>query len=119
MAPRAADPQGRSPIADACLADSDMCRAQSGLADLVWCWAFGRGVVSRTRRMVGTVLKPWCRRDLTSENAACLILDRAVMRVRVDRKATAILLLAVLGVRRDRQKLLLTVENRGLAGHAQ
>jgi hypothetical protein len=40
-----------------------------------------------------------------------LILDGAVVRVRLDRKATSIVLLVVLGVRDDGQKVLLAVKN--------
>jgi putative transposase len=42
-----------------------------------------------------------------------LILDGTVVRVRIDRKATAISLLVVLGVRADGQKVLLSVRNIG------
>jgi hypothetical protein len=43
-----------------------------------------------------------------------LILDGTVVRVRLDRKATAIVLLVVLGVREDGQKVLLAVKNMGI-----
>jgi len=42
-----------------------------------------------------------------------LILDGTVVRVRLDRKATSIVLLVVLGVRNDGQKVLLAVKNMG------
>jgi hypothetical protein len=42
-----------------------------------------------------------------------VILDGTVVRVRLDRKATAVSLLVVLGVRRDGQKVLLAVRNMG------
>ena len=42
-----------------------------------------------------------------------MILDGTVVRVRLDRKATSISLLVVLGVRRDGQKVLLAVKNMG------
>ena len=42
-----------------------------------------------------------------------LILDGTVVRVRLDRKATSISLLVVLGVRADGQKVLLAVKNMG------
>jgi putative transposase len=41
-----------------------------------------------------------------------LVLDGTVVRVRLDRKATSISLLVVLGIRRDGQKVLLAVRNR-------
>jgi putative transposase len=113
MAPRAADPQGRSP---------DRRRATRGQQPVRGAVRPGRPCLvlgGRQRRRqpnaanCGADLKAWCRRDPAGDGAACLILDRAVMRVRVDRKATAISLPAVLGVRRNRQKFLLTVENMG------
>ncbi len=42
-----------------------------------------------------------------------MILDGTVVRVRLDRKATTISLLVVLGIRRDGQKVLLAVKNMG------
>jgi putative transposase len=42
-----------------------------------------------------------------------LILDGTVVKVRLDRKATAISLLIVLGVRRDGQKVVLAIKNMG------
>ena len=47
------------------------------------------------------------------DNVVRLILDGTVVRVRLDRKATGISLLVVLGVRRDGQKVLLAVRNMG------
>ena len=55
----------------------------------------------------------WTRRDLAEEDIVRLILDDSVVRVRLDRKATNISLLVVLGVRRDGQKVLLAVRNMG------
>lgn len=53
------------------------------------------------------------RRDLAGEDVVRLILDGTVVRARLDRKATNISLLVVLGVRRDGQKILLAVRNMG------
>ncbi len=55
----------------------------------------------------------WCRRSLAEEDVVRLILDGTVVRVRLDRKATSISLLVVLGIRRDGQKVLLAVRNMG------
>jgi putative transposase len=55
----------------------------------------------------------WARRDLSGEDVVRLILDGTVVRVRLDRRATSISLLVVLGVRRDGQKVLLAVRNMG------
>lgn len=75
--------------------------------------AVGKDVVSRTWRKVKVDWEAWCRRDLAGEDIVRLVLDGTVVRVRLDRKATAISLLAVLGVRRDGQKVLLAVRNMG------
>jgi len=63
--------------------------------------------------MVRTDWEVWSKRDLAGENIVRLILDGTVVRVRIDRKATSISLLVVLGVRRDGQKVLLAVKNMG------
>jgi transposase-like protein len=75
--------------------------------------AVGKDVVSRTWRKVRTDWEAWTKRDLTGEDVVRLILDGTVVRVRLDRKATNISLLVVLGVRRDGQKVLLAVKNMG------
>ena len=69
--------------------------------------------VSRTWRKVKTDWDAWNGRDLAGEDVVRLILDGTVVRVRLDRKATSISLLVVLGVRRDGQKVLLAVKNMG------
>src|SRR5207248_75702 len=51
--------------------------------------------------------------SLAAEPIVRLILDGTVVRVRLDRKATAISLLVVIGVREDGQKVLLAVKNMG------
>jgi putative transposase len=75
--------------------------------------AVGKDVVSRTWRKVRTDWEAWAKRDLAAEDIVRLILDGTVVRVRLDRKATNISLLVVLGVRRDGQKVLLAVKNMG------
>jgi putative transposase len=55
----------------------------------------------------------WQERDLAGEDIVRLILDGTVVRVRPDRKATAISLLIALGVRRDGQKVVLAIKNMG------
>jgi putative transposase len=47
----------------------------------------------------------WNARSLAEEPIVRLILDGTVVRVRLDRKATFVSLLVVLGVREDGQKL--------------
>ncbi len=57
--------------------------------------------------------KAWNQRSLTDEPIVRLILDGTVVRVRLDKKATTICLLVVLGVRDDGQKVLLAVKKLG------
>jgi putative transposase len=104
-------------IASAYLAGTNTRRVQRALAAL-FRGALGKDVVSRTWRKVKTDWEAWCRRELAEEDIARLILDGTVVRVRLDRKATAISLLVVLGVRRDGQKVLLAVKNMGGEGEA-
>jgi putative transposase len=75
--------------------------------------AVGKDVVSRTWRKVKTDWEAWNRRDLTGQPIVRLILDGTVVRVRLDRKATSISLLVILGVRLDGQKVLIAVKNMG------
>jgi putative transposase len=55
----------------------------------------------------------WQERDLAGDDIIRLILDGTVVKVRLDRKATAISLLIVLGIRRDGQKVVLAIKNMG------
>jgi putative transposase len=75
--------------------------------------AVSKDTVSRTWRKVKTDWDAWNTRSLADEPIVRLILDGTVVRVRLDRKATSISLLVVLGVRADGQKLLLAVKNMG------
>ena len=70
-------------------------------------------MVSRVWRKVKTDWDAWTRRNLAEEDIVRLVLDGSVVRVRLDRKATNISLLVVLGIRRDGQKVLLAVRNMG------
>ena len=75
--------------------------------------AVGKDVVSRTWRRIKADWEGWNRRSLAGDDIVRLILDGTVVRVRLDRKATNISLLVVLGVRRDGQKVLLSVRAMG------
>src|SRR3712207_1210500 len=101
-------------IASAYLAGTNTRRVQRALAAL-FRGALGKDVVSRAWRKVKTDWEAWSRRDLTGEDSVRLILDGTVVRVRLDRKATSVSLLAVLGVRRDGQKVL-WASPRGVEG---
>ena len=99
-------------IAGAYLSGTNTRRVKRALAAL-FKGAVGKDVVSRTWRKVRTDWDAWNGSDLAGEDVVRLILDGTVVRVRLDRKATNISLLVVLGVRRDGQKVLLAVKNMG------
>src|SRR3979411_781709 len=73
----------------------------------------GKDTVSRTWRKVKSDWDAWNSRSLAGEPIVRLILDGTVVRVRLDRKATSISLLVVLGVRADGQKVLLAIKSMG------
>lgn len=75
--------------------------------------AVSKDTVSRTWRKVKSDWDAWNARSLADEPIVRLILDGTVVRVRLDRKATAILLLVVIGVRADGQKVLLAIKSMG------
>jgi len=99
-------------IASTYLAGTNTRRVRRALA-AVFAEGVGKDVVSRVWRKVKTDWDAWNRRDLASEPITRLILDGTVVRVRLDRKATTISLLVVVGVREDGQKVLLAVKNMG------
>ncbi len=73
----------------------------------------GKDTVSRTWRKVKSDWDAWNTRSLAGEPVVRLILDGTVVRVRLDRKATSISLLVILGVRADGQKVLLAIKSMG------
>jgi len=75
--------------------------------------AVGKDVVSRAWRKVKVDWDAWCARNLADEDIVRLILDGTVIKTRLDRKATNISVLAAIGVRRDGQKVLLSIMNMG------
>ena len=99
-------------IAGAYLAGTNTRRVKRALGAL-FRGAVGKDVVSRTWRKARTDWEAWNGRDLAGEDVVRLILDGTVVRVRLDRKATNVSLLVVLGVRGDGQKVLLAVKNMG------
>lgn len=99
-------------IASSYLAGTNTRRVRHALAALFG-GAIGKDVVSRTWRKVKTDWDAWNARSLADEPIVRLILDGTVVRVRLDRKATSISLLVVIGVRADGQKILLAVKNMG------
>lgn len=99
-------------IASVYLAGTNTRRVRRALAALFG-GAVGKDVVSRTWRKVKTDWDAWNARSLADEPIVRLVLDGTVVRVRLDRKATSISLLVVIGVRADGQKILLAVKNMG------
>src|SRR5579862_5212039 len=99
-------------IAGTYLAGTNTRRVRRALAALFG-GAVGKDTVSRTWRKVKTDWDAWNARPLADEKIVRLILDGTVVRVRLDRKATTISLLVVLGVRADGQKVLLAIKSMG------
>src|SRR5512146_1668428 len=89
-------------LAGTYLAGTNSRRVRRALAAL-FKGAIGKDAVSRIWRKVKTDWEAWSRRRLDEEDVVRLIIDGTVVRVRLDRKATSISLLVVLGVRRARR----------------
>jgi len=99
-------------IASTYLAGTNTRRVRRALAAL-FDGTVGKDTVSRTWRKVKSDWDAWNIRSLAEEPVVRLILDGTVVRVRLDRKATSISLLVVLGVRTDGQKVLLAIKSMG------
>src|SRR5204863_464586 len=103
--------QADSLIADAYLAGTNTRRVRRALAAVFG--AVSKDTVSRVWRKVKADWDAWNARPLAEEPIVRLILDGTVVRVRLDRKATSVSLLVVLGVRADGQKVLLAIKSMG------
>jgi putative transposase len=99
-------------IASTYLAGTNTRRVRRALAALFG-GAVGKDTVSRVWRKVKSDWEAWNARSLADEPIVRLILDGTVARVRLDRKATSISLLVVIGVRADGQKVLLAIKSMG------
>jgi putative transposase len=99
-------------IASTYLAGTNTRRVRRALAAL-FDGTVGKDTVSRTWRKVKSDWDAWNTRSLAEEPVVRLILDGTVVRVRLDRKATSVSLLVVLGVRADGQKVLLAIKSMG------
>jgi len=99
-------------IAEAYLAGMNTRRVRRALAKLFE-GHIGKDIVSRAWQRTRAAWEAWQKRDLADEDIVRLILDGTVVKVRLDRKAAAISLLIVLGVRRDGQKVVLAIKNMG------
>ena len=97
-------------IASAYLAGTNTRRVRRALAAL-FREGVGKDIVSRVWRKIKSDWDAWNARSLAEEPVVRLILDGTVVRVRLDRKSTAISLLVVIGVRADGQKMLLAVKH--------
>jgi len=99
-------------IASTYLAGTNTRRVRRALAALFG-GTVGKDTVSRVWRKVKSDWEAWNARSLADEPIVRLILDGTAVKVRLDRKATSIALLVVLGVRADGQKFLLSVKSMG------
>ena len=99
-------------IAGSYLAGTNTRRVRRALSTL-FAGSVGKDTVSRVWRKVKSDWDAWNARSLAEEPIVRLILDGTVVRARLDRKATSMLLLVVMGVRADGQKLLLAVKSMG------
>jgi transposase-like protein len=99
-------------IASAYLAGTNTRRVRRALRAL-FAEGVSKDVVSRVWRKVKSDWDAWSDRSLAAEPIVRLILDGTVVRVRLDRKATSISLLVVLGVRAGGQKVLLAIKSMG------
>jgi putative transposase len=99
-------------IAGCYLAGTNTRRVRRALGAL-FAGAVGKDTVSRVWRKVKSDWDAWNARSLAEEPIVRLILDGTVVRARLDRKATTISLLVVIGVRADGQKILLAIKAMG------
>src|SRR5271156_2609708 len=99
-------------IAGAYLAGPNTRRVRRALRS-VFGGEVGKDTVSRVWRKVKGDWDAWNSRSLAEEPVVRLILDGTVVRVRLDRKATSISLLVVIGVREDGQKVPLAIKQMG------
>ena len=99
-------------IAQAYLAGMNTRRVRRALAGL-FAGRVGKDVVSRAWQRSRSAWESWQQRDLAGEDIVRLILDGTVVKVRLDKKATAVSLLIALGIRGDGQKVVLAIKNMG------
>jgi putative transposase len=99
-------------IAEAYLAGVNTRRVRRALQTL-FAGHIGKDIVSRAWQRTRSAWQAWQKRDFAGDDIVRLILDGTVVRVRLDRKATAISLLIAMGVRRDGQKVVLAIKNMG------
>jgi putative transposase len=99
-------------IAQAYLAGMNTRRVHRALGSL-FADKVGKDMVSRAWQRTRSAWEAWQKRDLAGEGIVRLILDGTVVKVRLDKRATAISLLIALGIRGDGQKVVLAIKNLG------
>ena len=99
-------------IAQAYLAGMNTRRVRRALGSL-FSGKVGKDMVSRAWQRTRSAWEAWQKRDLAGEGIVRLILDGTVVKVRLDKRGTAISLLIALGIRRDGQKVVLAIKNLG------
>jgi putative transposase len=99
-------------IAEVYLAGVNTRRVRRALQTL-FAGRISKDAVSRACHRTQSAWEAWKKRDLAGDDIVRLILDGTGVKVRLDRKATAISLLIGLGVRRDGQKVVLAIKNMG------
>jgi putative transposase len=99
-------------IAGAYLSGTNTRRVRRALV-AVFRGAVSKDTVSRVWHKVRSDWEAWNNRPLADAAIVRLILDGTVVRVRLDKKATSVSLLVVLGIRADGQKVMLAVKNMG------
>ena len=99
-------------VAQAYLAGVNTRRVRRALAGL-FAGRVGKDAVSRAWRRARSAWEAWRERDLAGEGVVRLILDGTAVKVRLDKRVTAVSLLVALGVRRDGRKVVLAIENMG------
>ena len=99
-------------IAQTYLAGRNTRRVRRALGSL-FAGKVGKDMVSRAWQRTRSAWDAWQKRDLAGEGIVRLILDGTVVKVRLDKRATAISLLIALGIRRDGQKVVLAIKNLG------
>src|SRR6476619_2935625 len=99
-------------IAGAYLAGTNTRRVRRALNGVL-AGPVGKDVVSRVWRKTKGDWDTWNARSLAEEPIVRLMLDGTVARVRLDRRATSISLLVVIGVREDGQKVVLAIKSMG------
>src|SRR6266542_2058972 len=99
-------------IAGTYLAGTNTRRVRRALGAL-FAGAVGKDTVSRVWRKVKSDWDAWNTRSLADEPIVRLILDGTAVKVRLDRRATSISLLVVIGVRANGQKVLLAIKSMG------